>query len=487
MWSRFLLVAALAAVTLPAQVLDATIAVSDNQSGSADTVFGVARDASGTKLYAALCGNLAPWTSPPAQWGNYNNDNVVRIDLASGLQDATGVCGLFPEEIALTRNPDGSTRHVWVSNSSSGTVTRLNADLTGALDINLTPCWGSNFGSVWPFGILASADSSRVYVQGTACGTLDAIDAVPTSPTFSTIVSTINVPDMFGRPVWVSAQVVAVPYTTYNYDPILGYSTSSVTGIKLVDVQLGAVVATISAGPLQLFAYPSITDIVCTPAGKVLGAVGYSMAPQLVEFDVASGSVSRTLNFSPILVGLGLHGVGLSPDAATCVITDMLGQQVVFVDVDALALTGIVSTGAGSQPNETVFSRDGSRMYVSHQGAPVIQRWRQLPGYDLRLTIPTAPLSGSTANITLGNIEASSLAGLFISLTPGPTPLGPLTLGLGLPFEFFALVAGDADGRSALPVTVPMGFAGLSFWFQAATVDADSALRLSNTVQVTVQ
>ena len=487
MLSRCLIVAAFAAVTLHAQVLDATIQVTDNQPSSADKVFGITRDVSGTKLYAALCGDLAPWTAPPAQWGNYNNDNVVRIDIATAAQDAIGVCGLFPEDIAITRHANGDTRHVWVSNSNSGTVTRLDADLTAPLEILLTPCFGANFGAVYPFSILASDDSTRVIVQGTSCGTLDVIDAVPSSPTFSTIVNTISVPDMFGRMLWAAPQVLAVPYTTFNFDPVVGYSTSSVTGIKLVNVQLGTVVATISAGPSAQFAYPSITDLVLTPAGTILGAVGYGFSPQLVEFDLQTSSVSRVLNFPPVQIGLGLHGLALSPDGATCVITDMLGAQVVFVDVATFALVGTAATGTGSQPNELVFSRDGSRLYVSHQGAPVIQRWKQLPGHELRLQVPPAPVGGSTAVISLGNIEAGNAAALFMSLSPGPTQIGSLSIGLGLPFELFTVLSGDLDGHAAFGAPVPLGLAGLSFWLQAATVDNDGLLRLSNTAQTTLQ
>ncbi len=471
---------------LHAQVLDGTVMVSDSNAGSADKTFGLLLDAPSAKLYVTLCGSLAPWTAPPSSWGGWNNDDLARIDLATFTQDGVAPVGLFPEDIAISRHANGAARHLWVSNSTDGTVTRLNPDLSGAVTIMLTPCWGANLASVYPFGIIASEDGSRVYVSGTSCGNLDVIDADPASPNFSAILSTIAVPDMFGRPAWVNATTLAIPFTTYNFDPVVGYATSSITGIKVLNVTTGIITGTITTGPALTWAYPSITDIVKTPAGKLIGAVGYGSAPEIVEFDPVTMSLSRTSFLPPLTVGLGLHGVTLDPLGKTLAVTDMLGHQVLFVDVATLSLLGSAMTGVLSQPNEVQYAPDGSRLYVSLQGQPAVQKWRALPGHDLTLSAPPFTSTGQPANLTLSNLEAGNAGYIFMSLGEGPTNVGVATIALSWPFDLFLALSADSVGHVESALVVPAGLSGLTFHFQAATIDADGALRISNPAQVTV-
>jgi DNA-binding beta-propeller fold protein YncE len=473
-------------LSLQAQVLDASLTVSDGNAASADNTFGLLLDAPSSKLYVTLCGTLAPWTSPPSTWGGWNNNDVARIDLATFSQDGVAPVGLFPEDIAITRHPNGQARHLWVSNSTDGTVTRLNPDLSAPQAIMLTPRWGGNFASVYPFGIIASADSTRVYVSGTSCGNLDVIDADPASPNFSTVIATIAVPDMWGRPTWINSATLAIPFTTYNYDPVVGYASSSITGIKLVNVVTGNVTGTIATGSAVTWAYPSITDIVLTPAGKIIGTVGYGLAPEIVEFDPATLSISRSSLLPALTVGLGLHGITIDPQGKTLALTDMLGHQVVFVDVATLQVIGTAPTGNLSQPNEVQYSPDGSRLYVSLQGMPVVQKWRALPGHELSLSTPIVATAGQMATFALRNLEAGLNGYVFMSLGAGPTNIGVGTVALSWPFDLLFVASGNPVGHSETTFVVPQGLVGLTFYFQAATVDADGGLRISNPAQVTV-
>lgn len=481
-----LLIVMVSVSALQAQVLDGTVLVSDSNAGSADKTFGLLLDAPSSKLYVTLCGSLAPWTAPPSTWSGWNNDDVARIDLATFTQDGVASVGLFPEDMAITRHPNGAARHLWVSNSTSGTVTRLNPDLTGAATIMLTPCWGANLASVYPFGIIASADGTRVYVSGTSCGNLDVIDADPASPNFSTIINTIAVPDMYGRPAWVNATTLAIPFTSYNFDPVVGYSTSSITGIKVLNVVTGLITGTIATGTAVTWAYPSITDIVKTPDGKIIGAVGYGSAPEIVEFDPVTLNLSRTGFLPPLTVGLGLHGVTLDPLGKTVAVTDMLGHQVIFVDVASFALLGSAMTGTLSQPNEVQYAADGSRLYVSLQGQPAVQKWRALPGHELALSAPLTTSAGQNANFALSNLEAGNAGYVFMSLGAGPTNIGVATVALSWPFDLFLALGADSVGHVESALVVPPGLGGITFHFQAATMDADGSLRISNPAQVTV-
>ena len=475
-----------------AQSLESTIDLSDGDPQTSDAPFGITLDPDGVHAYVALCGDLPPWPLPPAPWApTWNNDKLIKIDLNTGAQVALATVGHYPEDIAITTGSSGTARHVYVSNSSSGTVTCLTPNLGLVSHIPLSSCFGATYGSSFPFGILASPGGDRVYVFGTGCGTVDVVDADPNSSLFNTVVETFSVPDLFGRPCWLNAQTLAVPVTRYNYNATLGYSDYSTTGFAVVDVNAPGTQSTWIVTPAQQFSYPQITDLAVAPDGQVLCPIGYGLIPEVVKVDPVTGVVTDTLDLSAHM-GVGLHGAATSPDGATLAITSLNGGEVGLVEVAPLSLMWVTDTGTASTvnlPNEVVFTRDGSRLAVTLQGATSVQIYQGMPGFDLQLSAPIAVSGGTSGVIGVDAIQAGRAAWVYASDIPGPSTFGPWTAAIGTPFFLLTTLTGNAQGSASAMIQAPgaPNLVGQVFYLQAATQDWSGLVRLSGGRQTTIQ
>ena len=466
------------AAGLGAQTLDLQISLADPSTVVDDDPFGLAVDPDGTHVYVALAGDFDPnFPSTPSTAALFNGMRIAKVDIFTGTVVATGPTGLFPEEIALTLDASGNTRHVFVTNSTDGTVSILDSSLNLLLTVPLTPCFGANFGAVFPFGILASPDGSRVYV-GTVggCGTIDVIDSDPVSPTFAQIVDTFTVSNISGRMAWLNWPQMVIAATDF--------ATLS-AGITVVDVTNPSSTVYLPgfSHPGSFGFGPGASDVAVRPGGTVLLTVSFADVPRLLEMDPLTGSVLQNLDLSAAASANSLHGLGLSADGRTAVVTVLGGQgEVVFVDVPGGTVIASLPQGTG-QPNEAVFSLDQSRVIVSLQQGEEIRTFRSLPWYGLELEVDPVTNLGQTLTVALTGVEFGRPAALYASLTgPGPQVISGFTVHLDAPIVLVSQLTGEAAGTSAWQTPVPSdpALTGVPVWFQAATLDRDGGLRLSN-------
>ncbi|MAG55512.1 MAG: hypothetical protein CMJ83_04400 [Planctomycetes bacterium] len=490
-----LLSSLLLCASLSAQTLEHEIVLDDGNPATSDSAFGIVLDPDGVHAYVALCGDLSPFPLPPAPWApTWNNDQVVKLDLVSGLPVAQATVGHFPEDLAVTLDAGGQTRHVWVANSSGGTVSVLTPDLTAVATVNLPACFGQTYGAIFPFGISASSDGSRVYVLGTGCGTIDVIDSDPASPTFAQVVTSFSVPNAFGRLAWLSSTDLVVPVTNYVYNPALGFADGSTTGFTVVDVTNPASQTTWMITPFVQFAYPSITDLEVMPNGLVLAAVGYGNTPEVMEVDPWTGVVTRQLDLGT-QTGVGLHGVAVTADGETAAVTAFNGTEVALLDLVSFTVRSIVMTGGVGtipKPNEVVFTADESRLAITLQGllsggGARVLVFEALPGFDLTLATDPVVALGTPGMFAIDDVEAGQDVTVFVSLGPGPTSAGAYTILLDAPFFPLFTLTGNLAGNAVTTLTpASPALVGTTFFFQAATLDGSGALRLSNSASTAI-
>jgi DNA-binding beta-propeller fold protein YncE len=458
---------------LAAQSLDHAIPLVDGDPASLDYAFGIALSADGTTAYAAIAGDLFPQTA--------NNDNVARLDVIAGSQTGLGQTQAYPEDVALTYDAAGNLRHVFVANSTTGSVSCLTPALAPVATIPLPLCFG---GSSYPFGLLVSPDQSRVYVTTIGgCGDVHALDSDPASPGFNTVVASFVVPNGGGRPSWSAYPVMVVPMTAYD----AGFSYS-VGGFAVVDVLSPASQTSYSVSPPTPTNFAYATECVVIGGGKVLVSIGGDDFPIVYECSIATGAVLRTLNLNTI-TGPELHGLATNPDGTVGAVTSINGGETVFFDLATFSMIGLHDHGSTARPNDVVFTPDGSRAVVSLQGDARVDVLDDLPWYALKLAAPAAASVGGALAYTIDNVESGRPCAIFASLAGGgPQQVGPYTVHLSDPVFPLHEAVGDLHGDHTVTFTVPNvpGLPGLTVWAQAATVDRDGGIRLSNGVRTTI-
>ena len=494
MWNLRPLILAVLVITLATslsgQSLRTVIPLTDNIPTTSDHPYGITMDPDGHHAYVAICGALPPFSAPLSQWPTYNNRVLAKVDVETGLTVASATVGDYPEEIALTQGSLGSTRHVYVTNGTSGTVTCLSPTLTPVATISLSPCFGGAYASIYPFSILASPDGNRVYVQGTSCGTLDVINSDPMSPAFNTVIQSHSIPMATGRMSWlVPGQILVTPITEYLNMSGGAFSDGSQTGIALVDVNTGAVTPHYVV-PYTQFAFPSITDSAVSNNGTVIATVGFGNDPLILEIDPWAGAVV-TMNNLVGQVGTTLHGLALSPDGTQGVATSLTNNmELIFFDPATLMVQSIHPTFAipATLPNEVVFTRDGGRIVVTLQGLEEARVYGNLPGAKLHIQAPQWALVGGPLPILISGVEAGEAVALFTSLGGGPQILASQQVYLSNPFFPVHFDVGDLVGASLFSGTVPNhgSFSGVTLYFQAGCTDQSGRIRLSEGRSVSI-
>jgi DNA-binding beta-propeller fold protein YncE len=470
----------LAAGFAAAQQVEFQIPLSDGDPNSPDRPFGIAMAPDGAHAYVPLAGDLS-FSSPQTA----NNADVALVDVLAGAQVGQGPVGLYPEEAAVLRDAAGAALRVYVSNSTDGTVSALSPDLqTTFATIPLSPCFGSVFFGSFPYGLLLNAAGTRLYVTTAGgCDLVDVVDVVDASPTFHQLVGSFTVAGASGRPSWRNATEMVLPVTSYDS----GF-TSSQAGFAIVDPAAPAAAAFHFVTAPGVLAFHSANEALVAPGDRVLVPVFGGTNATLVEASLATGAVLRTYVAPAALTSPTLHGLALSPDASLCAVTSLTGGDTLFVDMASFLLVGFVDHGATSQPNEVVFTPDGSRAVVTLQGASRVDVVKHLPLFDLLLDVSAVVPQGTVFTPSVRRIEAGRPFAVYFSAVPGPTLIAGLTLHLGLPF--FELFSGfgavDGAGAAAFAMPVDPALSGVVFYTQAVTVDRDGTLRLSNGGTTTV-
>jgi DNA-binding beta-propeller fold protein YncE len=452
-------------------VLDHFITLDDGDAASTDEGFGIVLAPDGTHAYAAIAGQVS---SNPT----LNNDNVARLDVLAGTQVGLGQTELFPEDAAYTVDGTGAVRHVYVTNSTSGSVTCLTPALAPVATIALPTCFGF---SEYPFGLLVTPDQNRVFVTTIGfCNDVFAIDSNPASPTFNTIVQSFSIPGAGGRAAWGPYPTMVLPTTTYGAD-------GSQAGFVVVDVTNPAGATSHTLTPAVSMQYASTIECVVTPGNKALLSISYSSAPVVYECSLASGNVLRTLDLSAI-TDVSLHGLATNPSQTLGAVTSLHGHDTIFFDLATFSVVGSYDHGLG-QPNDVVFTPDGSRAVVSLQAVPRVDVLKHVPGYLLRLEAPASVNVGANLTYAIDNCESGQAWALYFSLAGnGPQQIGPHAVALSNPFALGWIGTGDLAGNDSVTFVVPntAGLPGMTVSTQAVTVDRDGNIRISNGAQTLI-
>lgn len=472
-----LCLAALSAAPLGAQSVEAVLSLDDGDPlNIPDDPFGIAMDPDGIHAFVAVSGNYGT----PLQ----NNRRILRIDVWTRTIVAEALVGLFPEDIAVTRDALGAARHVFVTSSTSSEVHILTPALVPAAPpIPLGTC--GVLPSQYPFGIVATPDSTRVVVTTVGgCGPVFVIDADPASAAFGSVLFAPMIPGAHGRPS-VSGSLIVIPTSVFAPD----YSFARAEVQVLDPVLPGSIVASAQLGPAVPGWYAAGLDSAILPDGRALITVNGAPVPTLYEFDPVLSFVTREIPLGA-QAGTAVHGLAVAPAGHLAVVTSQDAHSLVFVDVPQGSVIATVSTGPSTQPNEAVFTRDGSRLLVTLQTAAAVQWWKDLPLRNLVLATPaTAPLGGA-ALLGVSGGDWSRIGGIFASLGAGPTTFGNITVSLAEPIELLAAAPFDMDGAWSASFPIPAGpatLSGVTFHLQGGTVDRDGALRFSGGAAVTLQ
>jgi DNA-binding beta-propeller fold protein YncE len=465
-----LAIAALFLSTVPAQVLlDHSVTLDDGDPGSFDYAFGIAMAPDGVHAVVPICGTLGQ-----------NNADVALIDVIAGTQITHSPSGLFPEDPAITLDAQGAARHVYVTNSSGGSVSCYDAQLQPVATIPIPDCSGFPL----PYGLLVSPDQTRVIVTSISfCSDVHVIDSDPASATFNTVLSTFQVWGVSGRATWWNYPVMAVPTATYD----AGFTLSR-GGFAVVDVTNPTAASYHVITPAAPFHYTATNEAVVIPGGRVLLAIYDQVFPIVHECDLATGAVLRTLDLNTV-AGVNLHGLTVNPDKTLAVVTSINGGQSVFIDLATFTVAGVYNHGSGSNPNDVVFTPDGSRAVVTLQAAPRVDVLKRVPGYGLALAAPGSVNLGANLTYDLSHVESGQYCAIYYSLTgSGPQLIDGFVVYLSNPFALAHEAAGDLHGRNSVTFVVPSttGLSGLTISTQAVTLDRDGSYRVSNGAQTLI-
>ncbi|MEQ8762367.1 MAG: hypothetical protein RL885_00470 [Planctomycetota bacterium] len=437
-----------------------------------DNPFGLALDPNGQTLYVAISGGL----------GGTENSLVAAVDLASSSVVQRERVGFYPEELAIQTDATGQLLYLYVTSSSSNQVDVLDASFRHLRTIPLPP--EPNFGTWFPFSLLLSKDQTRLYVSTVeGSGNVFVIDTDVANPngTFHQELpgERFLVPGGHGRLAWApDDQRIIVPVTIFYSD--FSGSDALLTWIDPAQPSSSSSVLLAAGG-----AYPSPADTAQT-RDEILYASVNSGPSRLYALDARTGDLLTTIE----LGGLGgEYGLTLDPTGTFLYVTDLFIGDVYILDTRDESLVGIFS--AGTSANDVAFTQDGSRAFVSDQGSQCLIEATRLPRAELVLEGTSLPMNGGMASYLVSGGTQGRPVTLYGSLVgPGPTSIGGHVVDLSAPVVPLLFGAFDLRGEASLgPATIPAGsqYVGLNVFLQAATVEVDGRLLLSNPFTAIVQ
>lgn len=324
-----------AATGSPFQVID-TVNVAVNP-------FGDTTSPDGRTVWVA---NSGPVAHPEGTEGHTVTVLDTRTDAIRSVIDV----GVFPEDIAFTHGG----RQAFVTNSTSDTVSVIDTAtrrVTQTIDLAGIPM-------TFPFGIIGTHDSRKVYVVSIGEASARSIAVLDDSnPAHVTIRSTITLPGFGGRPALTpNGRLLVVPF---------GSGDGDTPQAVLIDTRTDQVVTTLSLSGVD----GASQAVTVTPDGRFayLSIFSYDPSPgttggRVWVIDLARRA-TKTLVRTP---DPGNEGSNVSPNGRFVFVTDFQTKAVSVIDtrVDRV----IANIPVGSEPNETAFSRDGHKAFVTNQG-----------------------------------------------------------------------------------------------------------------------
>jgi len=469
--SSVVLAAALAALApraVVAQSVDHVIPLEDSDPGNVpDSPFGIRLTPDGLFALVAIAGEV----------GGSNNHLVDVIELGTETVVNRLEVGNFPTDVAFTLDGAGDVRHVFVANSTDGTVSVFDSIFAGAA-VATVPLGGFSF----PFGVVASPDGDRVYVGSLGNGDVYVIDADPLSGTFATVVDTFNVPSGVGRMAFAGPDTLVITHTVFALDFSKG--DAYVTVLDPANPADRDTTLLVLGRPGQ---FASGQDVAVTEDGIAWITV-FDSDRLLYALDAATRDVVATIDLGPLAENLQ-HGIEIAPDGRLAIVTNFVNETISVIDLVTETVIADVVTDA--EPNEVAFSKDGFTAYVTCQNGGTVNVIRELPPGRLRLTGPGSPSLGESIAYTLsGGERAEAHDFLFSAFGRGSAVFDGTTTGLRAPLKRFATGVFDLDGVTpSISRTVPNkpALVGRKVWFQGRAFYDDGSVRTSNVLTAVVQ
>jgi YVTN family beta-propeller protein len=261
--------------------------------------------------------------------------------------------GNFPEDIAFAN----AGSQAFVTNSRDATVSVINTatrTVTQTVDLSAVPM-------LFPFGIIASRDSKKVFVTsggGQRDTSLDNIAILDNShPNHVTVDGAIgNIPTFTGRPALTpDGSLLVVPRVRGDLAPPEVLLINPATNQIVDDLLLSRAGATESATvtPDGHFAYVSIL-------GGGGGMGGVWVIDLTTHSTVTVIPTPDTRNF----------GVMATPDGRFVLATDFLLNEVSVISTATNQI--VANVPVGTEPNDIAITPDSSKAFVTNQGDPTV-------------------------------------------------------------------------------------------------------------------
>jgi YVTN family beta-propeller protein len=285
------------------------------------------------------------WVSNSGTVGGAAGHTVTVLDTQTYATQSVINVGNFPEDIAFAN----AGSQAFVTNSSDATVSLIDtAARTTRQTIGL-----SAVPMEFPFGVIASKDSQKVFVTSVAGERDTSLDNIAvlnnSNPSNVTLDGAINIPQFTGRPALTpDGSRLVVPRARGDLAPpealLINPATDQITN----DLTLGSAGATQSAAvsPDGNFAYVTI-----------LGGTGGVWVINLATASTVTViPTPDTRNF----------GVAVTPNGQYALVTDFLLGEVSVISTATNQV--IANVPVGSEPNDIAITPDGSKAFVTNQG-----------------------------------------------------------------------------------------------------------------------
>ncbi|MFH1998267.1 MAG: hypothetical protein ABIK28_01240 [Planctomycetota bacterium] len=446
-------------LSLSAQEIKKHIDLEDH-IGAPDFAFGMQLSPDGSSLYVAVPGHYSD-----------NNNRLVIIDTETDEVIDEAVTEFYPEEIAFKVDGGGDIALIFISNSSSHSITVLKPNLNLVAHISLvTPP-----DVAWPFGLVMDPGGRYLYVS-TMTGRIFVVDT-ELGATYLQVVQTYLIGEFNCR------------MSVYN-NLLLIAGSDSVQGalLHIMDLNQPGQVDTLILDN-NTSGWPGANDVQITQDGYAYVTVwDWNVSSDLYEVDLnpTPPSVTRVIDLGEGILDMTQeHGICASADGNTLVVTYIYDAYIRLVGRKTGTVLDTINVypEAYGEINEALFSQDGKKLYLSDQSSPNVHLMVRVPEHGLILKGTDQVLPGGTVEMDMLGGETGRPGLLFMSLTEGQVSAPTFTMDFGLPFWVLMYSLFNGSNKFIIPdIACPNdpGLSGLRVYLQGLTQDADYLFRPSN-------
>lgn len=285
------------------------------------------------------------WVANSGAVGGTSGHTVTVLDTQTYATQSVISVGNFPEDVAFAN----AGSQAFVTNSSDATVSVINTaarTTSQTIDLLAVPM-------EFPFGIIASKDSQKVFVTSVAGERDTSLQNIAilnnSNPGNVTIDGGINIPQFTGRPALSpDGSLLVVPRGRGDLAPPEALLIDPATNQIVSDLTLGSAGATQTAAvsPDGHHAYVSILG----------GTGGVWVIDLTTHSTVTVIPTPDTRNY----------GVAVTPNGNYVLATDFLLGE---VSVISTATNQVIDNiPVGTEPNDIAITPDGAKAFVTNQG-----------------------------------------------------------------------------------------------------------------------